>query len=134
MHDYRPHLLPKVRSEYLMDWIGGKRDGLLLNQPYPCTLRIATLVPGKTCAARDTVVGCHTGNLGKGMSTKVSDIDVAAGCFVCHDLLDRRNEWYDFLLNERTGPFYQRILNGLAETRALLVQDGILKVKRSTII
>jgi len=132
---YRPHLLPKVRSEPLMDAIGGKFGGVKSRECYPCTLRIAGLV-GQRCADRDTVVGAHTGNLGKGQSTKVSDLSVAGACMVCHGLYDRvLTGW----INLNDDPVLKvemiiRVLAGLHETQAMLFDDGIISVKGSVII
>ena len=44
------------------------------------------------CGHRETVVGAHLPSFGRGVSTKVSDLAVAALCGRCHDLLDGRDK------------------------------------------
>lgn len=72
-----PHMLTKVRSTLLRHSCSGM----------PCTLRISSF-RGRPCASQSTVVGCHLPVFGKGVSTKVSDLFMAAGCANCHELLD----------------------------------------------
>jgi hypothetical protein len=133
--EYRPHMLPKVRSEALMNAIGGKFAGHHMRAPMFCTMRIAGLV-GLQCADRSTVVGCHSGSLGKGMSTKVSDLSAVAGCMVCHGLWDRvLTGWKSLHLDpELKALMYQRVLTATHETQAMLVATSIIKVKGATII
>lgn len=114
-----PHMLPKVRSEKIMQ---AMRD-------YPCTLRVSSLYPGHQCSHQSTVVGCHIGGLGKGVSTKVTDLAVAAGCSHCHaiiDIVDNRHNW---IMARYPAAFMERVLLGLIETHSRLVMDGIIKVE-----
>lgn len=134
MRDYRPHLLPKIRSEVLMDAIGGKLPGGVRTQPMPCTVRISGMVPGHRCASRETVVGAHTGNLGKGMSTKVSDIAVVAACMHCHNLIDMTDSRWWWLMDHRCFETMNRIITAQHETLAMLVDLEIITVKGALII
>jgi hypothetical protein len=134
MSHYSPHLLPKVRSDVLMQAIGGNLPKKLSGPHYPCTLRIAGLIPGHRCASPDTVVGCHLGNLGKGMSTKVSDLNVGAGCKACHDLIDMVDKRWFKLMEDHGVTVLNRIISSIQETQAMLIRDGIIKVKGGTII
>lgn len=121
---YAPHLLPKIRSEALMGAIRGM----------PCTLRISGLVAGHRCAGRDTTVGCHIGNLGKGTSTKVSDLNVVAGCLHCHDLIDRRDGRWAALMRDHGQTVLMRVITAINETQAMLVRDGIITIQKAEII
>lgn len=118
-----PHMLPKVRSDALKAAIEGM----------PCTLRLASF-GGMSCAPQDTVVGCHLPVWGKGTSTKVTDLAIAAGCATCHDLLDERNNLGHQLMHKYPGAWAMRLLHGLTETHALLVDAGIIEVKGMRIV
>jgi len=126
---HSPALLPKVRSKALMDAIGGKTGA-----PYPCTLRIASFIPGHRCSAAATVVGAHIGTPGKGMSTKSSDLAVVAACKHCHDLLDRVDRRWTFLEEAHKADVQYRITAALIETHSLLLRDGIITVKGGDVI
>lgn len=121
---YRPHMLVKVRSEALMDAIGGM----------PCTARIAGLVPGHRCAPANTVVGAHVGRLGKGVATKVSDLNVIAACLHCHQLIDGVDARIWALLKDQPATTLKRLIDAQHETWALLVQAEIITVKGATLI
>lgn len=115
-----PHLLPKIRSEAIMQAM----------QRYPCALRVASFFPGHTCAPQATVVGCHVGNIGKGMATKTTDLAVAAGCLHCHDIVDGRDIARRNWIEDRYPAAYaHRLLVGLIETHARLAADGIIMVE-----
>lgn len=121
---YAPHLLPKVRSEAIMSGVRG----------YPCTLRISNFIPGHRCAGHGTVVGCHTGSLGKGKSTKTSDLEIVAACVNCHALLDMVDpRWFDILESDPVGVL-KRIMTAGAETRAMLIRDGVIVVPDANLI
>lgn len=112
-----PSMLPKVRSEALMQSI----------QHMPCCLRVSSFYPGHKCAGRDTVVGCHLPTIGKGMSSKVSDLFVAAGCFHCHDIIDGRDrKRADFIQQNYPTAYALRLLHGLAETQSRWISMGLL--------
>jgi hypothetical protein len=114
-----PALLPKVRSKAIMQAMRG----------YPCALRVSTLYPGHRCADRATVVGCHIPTIGKGISTKVSDLFVAAGCLHCHAIIDGvDNKRREYILQNYPAAYGARLLDGLAETQSRLVADGIIQV------
>lgn len=120
-----PHLLPKVRSRKLLDACADM----------PCCLRIASFYPGHTCAAQGTVVGAHVPTIGKGVSTKVSDLFVVAACLHCHDMLDGRDMRRWAHVNERyPAAVMQRILDGMAETQSRWVQMGLIQVEGGRII
>ncbi|WP_306150670.1 nuclease domain-containing protein [Roseovarius sp. MMSF_3281] len=132
--NYRPHLLPKVRSEALTNAIGGKIAGQHFSAPMPCTVRISGLVPGHRCADQSTVVAAHTGNLGKGVSTKVSDIACVAACMACHDLIDGRDSRWWWLMDNRCFETMNRIITAQHETLAMLIEHEIVVVKGGELI
>lgn len=132
MNEHSPTLLPKVRSEILMNAIGGK-FGSEYHLPYPCALRLCTFF-GEPCAPRDTVVGCHLDSVGKGMSTKSNDIFVAAGCRKCHALIDRTDERWQILFDRYAAATEHQIRMAMQETLGRLLADGIITVKGGTLI
>lgn len=117
---YQPHMLPKLRSDQIMAAAAGS----------PCTLRIASFLPGLQCAGRETTVACHLPiGWGKGVSTKVTDMATAFGCRVCHDILDGRNiKAREYLMENHAAVLMQRYLSALTETHALLIAEGIIVV------
>lgn len=124
MSDYRPHMLPKVRSERIMESMSG----------LPCTLRIASFVPGRRCYGPSTTVGCHLPVVGKGAGTKVTDMAVAAGCMACHDILDGRDaEAQAFIAEHYPAAMMQRMLNALVETHAILIDMGVIHIPNARI-
>lgn len=118
--DYRPHLLPKVRSEAIMEGACGM----------PCTLRIASFVPGLKCSGPETTVGAHTPcGWGKGTSTKVTDMAVVYACDVCHAI--ESGAWIkerDYLWQNHGSMVLQRYLSALTETHALMIQQGVIVI------
>ncbi len=129
-----PHMLPKVKCQTILDIIGGKdRRGVYI-RPFACSLRISGLIPGHRCAPPDTVVACHVGNLGKGMSTKVSDLNVAAGCANCHDLIDRKDSRWQYLAENYPTVIPDAMLSGMQETLAQLVWLGLVVIPDGEII
>lgn len=124
MTDYRtitnPALLPVVRSESLMQAINGM----------PCSLRIASFLPGRRCAPAETVVGCHLPGIGKGVGHKNSDLSVVAGCAACHDILDGRDRaGADYVAAHYPAALQERLNRALQETHSRLVGLGIISVK-----
>jgi|GEM_PF-6339850 len=121
-----PMLLPKIRSGALL---GAVRD-------MPCALRIASFIPGGMCAHQSTVVPCHIDmTIGKGMSSKVSDLFVAAGCIHCHDIMDGRDrKGRDYITANYPTAMVERILKGMAETQARWVGMGLLEAKGMEVI
>ncbi|MBL4898095.1 MAG: DUF1364 family protein [Colwellia sp.] len=125
MNIINPHMLPKIRSKAIMQGADGS----------PCTLRIASFYPGHFCALPDTVVGCHLPIWGKGTGTKVTDMGVAFGCMHCHDILDGRNKpAQTYIMDRYPSALAERMLHGLTETQALLIQMGALVVPDGEII
>ena len=121
-----PFMLPKVRSEPLMSE--------MRNFPF-CTLRIASLIPGRQCSGNDTLVGCHLPTIGKGVNTKVTDLSVACGCGVCHDIIDGRDrKSFDYLMDRYPAVVLERMLKGLVETHSILFANGIISVKGGKIV
>lgn len=120
---HNPALLPKVRSDNLMSSINGM----------PCALRIASFI-GEPCAHPSTVVGCHLPVFGKGMSTKVSDLYVAAGCQTCHDLLDGRDSRVEFIRDKYPTALMGRLLMALCETQARWLMEGHIIVPDGRLI
>jgi hypothetical protein len=120
-----PALLPKVRSEAIMQAANGQ----------PCSLRIASFIPGRKCAPAATVVGCHLPTIGKGMGTKVTDLAVAFGCQACHDLLDGRDRaGAEYLIQNFPTAVATRLTDALVETHARLVGMGIITVEGGEVI
>ena len=110
-----PHMLPKVRSPELMRLVG----------TMPCTLRIASFLPGGKCSPQDTVVGCHLPTIGKGIATKVTDLAVVAGCHACHDLVDGRDmSGRAYLMSHYPAAVQARMTDALVETHARLIAAG----------
>ena len=112
-----PHLLPKVRSEQLMQSARGMQ----------CALRL----PGFCWHRPDTVVMAHLPGIGKGVSTKVSDIHGAFACAGCHDAIDRH-------IYERHGLTKEYVLEAMlrahCETQAQWIGAGLLIVPGAKII
>ncbi len=120
-----PHLLPKIRSEAIMQAM----------QHMPCSLRISSFIPGRKCSPQATVVGCHLPTIGKGMGTKTTDLAVAAGCQACHDLLDGRDRaGAEYLIQNMPTAVATRMTDALVETQARLVGMGIIKVEDGEVI
>lgn len=118
------HVLPKVRSRKLLDACA----------IMPCTLRLAGF-GGMQCAPQDTVVGCHLDGIGgKGTGTKVSDLFVAAGCRVCHDLIDRRDPRGMKLAELYPGAWAHQIHRAHCETMSYWIQDGLIQIEGAEII
>lgn len=114
-----PALMPKLRSEAIRDSAEGA----------PCTLRVGLFV-GKPCASRATTVGCHLPVSGKGVGTKVTDIAIAYGCKVCHDIVDGPDrKARDFINENYPAAYAMRLLNALVETHTYLLLQGIITVK-----
>lgn len=119
-----PALLPKVRSDAIMDAANGQ----------PCSLRIASFV-GLSCSGPSTVVGCHLPVTGRGVATKATDLAVAFGCQTCHDILDGRNQNALEVIRDRyPAAFTSRLLEGLVETQARLVGMGVIVVEGARVI
>ena len=119
-----PDLLPKIRSDALMRACGSM----------PCSLRVASFV-GLPCAPQATVVGCHIPTIGKGTSTKVSDVFVAAGCAVCHDIVDGRNKKaLDVIMDRYPAAFQERLMRANHETISRWVSMGLITVKGGKVI
>lgn len=110
-----PHLLPKVRSQDLMD-----------SAPMmPCTLRLAGFV-GLVCASRDTNVMNHLPVHGKGVATKVSALHMACGCKVCHDILDMRDPRGAIIRERYPHAFWEQLFKAHAETLSRWVALGLI--------
>lgn len=119
MSFHNPQMLPKVRSRRLLD----------ATRHMPCCLRISSFYPGHKCAGADTVVPAHVPTIGKGVSSKVSDLFVVAACFHCHDILDGRDlERRNYLMETYPSAVLQRILDGMAETQARWIGMGLIQI------
>lgn len=111
--------LPKIRSRALRQAIAGM----------PCALRLATFI-GQPCAPQSTVVGAHLPVVGgKGMGTKVSDLEIVAACVTCHDLLDGRDHRGLAIREREPVAFHLQLIRAGAETRARLVEAGVIRVE-----
>lgn len=109
-----PHLIPKLRSPACREACA----------EMPCTLRISNFIPGHGCSDRSTVVGCHGEGPDKGMSTKTTDVGIAAGCKHCHDLLDRRDSRWKYLEEHYAAAVADRIHKANKETLGYLLMMG----------
>lgn len=123
--NYRPHMLPKVRSQKIRDLPKIYRQHT--GDPMPCTLRIASFV-GLPCAHDDTCVMDHTSGPGKGTSTKTSDLEAVCGCATCHRLLDQPSPHEKAALVEYGGAVEYRLRQAGAETRAAMVELGVINI------
>ena len=110
-----PHMLPKVRSEAL------RRSAIDM----PCTLKLAGFA-GHPCSGRNTNVMAHLPVHGKGVSTKVSDLHMACGCAVCHDLLDGRNALGALIREKYPHAFWEQLFKAHAETLSRWVSMGLI--------
>lgn len=119
-----PHMLPKVRSDAIMRAAEGE----------VCQLRISSFLPGHRCAGADTSVMAHPPGLGKGLSTKVSDLGTIIACHNCHSLLDGVDERWQILADKYPAAVQQQILIGVLATLAILVEKEIIVVPDGEII
>ena len=120
-----PMLLPKVRSKLIMESA----------EMSPCRLRISSLYPGHKCSGPDTTVGAHLPVIGKGASTKATDLAVVHGCSNCHDILDWRDTVRaQYITDNYPTALAMRLLNGLVETQAFLLGEAIIFVRDGEII
>lgn len=111
-----PMMLPKIRSRKLLD----------ATQHMPCTLRVASFIPGRSCARQSTVVPCHLPTIGKGTATKVSDLYVAAGCLYCHDIVDNRDKAARAYVDAKyPAAFAERLMKAHHETIARWIDMGV---------
>jgi len=125
MYDpYFPQRLPKVRSTAITSAAMGS----------PCTARLASFL-GLQCESRATTVNAHLPVLGKGTSTKVTDMASSFTCSLCHDILDRRRpELFDAIAERYPAGIALRMLESLVETHAILIDMGVIQVKDARII
>ena len=128
---HSPEQLVKIRSKKLMRAMKG----------YPCTLRISGFLPGFSCDHGSTVVGAHLEAPvrglrmpGKGTSTKITDLAVAASCKHCHDLISGVDPRFTYLVERYPAAVMFRLLAGLVETHAMLAADGIITVDGGELI
>lgn len=125
MSHYRPHMMLKVRSKAIM------RSG----KGQPCKLRIASFVPGRRCGSIETTVNNHISSGGKGTSTKDTDMATAHGCDVCHAILDGRDrDALDYIQEHYPTAMLDRVIKGLIETHADLIDRGIIIIPDAEII
>lgn len=110
-----PHLLPKIRSAAL------RGSAVLM----PCTFRIAGFV-GLSCSARSTNVMCHLSVHGKGVATKVSDLHMACGCGICHDLIDMRDPRGAMIRERYPQAYWEALFRAHAETLSRWVALGLI--------
>lgn len=114
---YNPNMATKIRSPKIMDSAKGK----------PCTLRISSFLPGHKCSGEDTTVGAHLPVLGKGVSTKATDLAVVYCCANCHAILDGVDyKAAEYIREHYAAAAAERMLNALVETHAMLIDQGIL--------
>ena len=125
MNHYNPNRLSKVRSSGIMRAAEGS----------PCTLRIASFIPGRKCSSVETTVACHLPVWGKGVSTKVTDMATAFGCAACHAIIDGVDQDARRYLEDKYGSaMLNRMLHGLTETHALLIQRGVIIIPDGELI
>lgn len=122
-NDYRPHMLPKVRSDNMRSSAEGK----------PCSFRICSFYPGYQCWG-DTVL-CHPEIWGKGVNTKVTDLGGGYGCQGCHDIIDMRDlKRWKYITEKYPAAVMHRLLCGVTESHALMLAEGIIIVPDGEII
>lgn len=116
---YRPHLLPGIVSEKMRKACEG----------LPCTARISSFIPGFSCASQETVVGAHIGNLTKGMGNKTCDLGgLCAACLHCHNLIDRVDARWSFLMEKYPAAVASRLLLAQQETQIMLFLRGVINI------
>jgi len=106
-----PALLPKVRSDRLMESASGQA----------CSLRL----PGICNHRNDTVVSAHLPGIGKSIGSKVSDLHTAYACSACHTAIDTFG-WEKRGLT--AAMVLDAMLRGHAETQARMVGMGLILV------
>ena len=119
-----PHSFIKVRSKAIMR---AARD-------VPCQLRISNFIPGHNCSDNSTSVMAHPPGVGKGISTKVSDLGTIITCYSCHELLDGRDSRQKYLLDHYPAGVQERITLGILATLQILVDMGVIVVPDGEII
>jgi hypothetical protein len=125
LHISNPSLLPKIRSRSLLDTI----------KEMPCTLRIASFVPGGACASQATVVPCHVKGHGKSNASKVSDLHVVAACIHCHDIMDWRDKkGAEYIADRYAAALAWQVVNAICETQSRWVAMGMIDVKGAEIV
>ena len=125
MNDYRPHMLPKIRSEMVMNRAKGM----------PCTYRIASFVPGLQCSGPETTVGGHIATPGKAMSTKSTDIAMGFICATCHAIQEGHDTTSRaYIARNFEVEFQARQTQALIETWTLLIMDGAIIIPDAEII
>lgn len=112
-----PVLLPKIRSQLIMDAAMGQ----------PCSLRL----PGICNHDHTTTVTAHLPGIGKSMGSKVSDLHSAFACSDCHTAIDTFG-WEKRGLT--AAIVLDAMLRGHAETQARLVGMGIITVEGANIV
>ena len=86
-----------------------------------CTARLLGCAPGPD---NETVVGAHIRVPGLGANIKMDSMLLYA-CHHCHDIIDKRNR--DSRIMEKE--ILQRILYGMAETHAILIEQELMVLK-----
>jgi hypothetical protein len=124
MNQFNPNLLIKVRSDDLMQEC----------ERMPCELRIAGFI-GLKCESPETVVGSHIeGSIGKGTSTKVSDVFVAAGCRLCHDLLACVDPRGHIIRDSYPSAFWHQVMRANQATISRWISAGLIVIPDSELI
>lgn len=122
---FNPHMLPKVRSEAIMDMAEGA----------PCTLRLCSFFTPYRCSSEATTVGAHMPVFGKGVSTKVTDLAVVFACGRCHDIQSGVDlERYNWLTEKYPSVLPTRIMHAMAETWTFLVLQGVIVIPDAEIL
>ncbi|MBT9385511.1 DUF1364 domain-containing protein [Pseudooceanicola sp. CBS1P-1] len=131
MTEFRPHMLPKVRSKRIMAApnLILQRTGIMM----PCTLRIASFL-GERCSDPDTNVMAHLRGPGKGVSTKVSDLSAVCACHRCHQLLDQPSPRERKALELYPAAVSDRMLQAIFETQAILAAHEIITIPDAELI
>lgn len=120
-----PHLLPKVRSTTLKEDTRG----------HECFLKLGTFI-GRPCTgpiSENVHLDGIVRSLGKGASTKVSDLNSVGACRGCHDILARVDPIWSVLVDRYPVAVMQQIhfahmieLARWLESGAIVVPDGTI--------
>lgn len=120
-----PQLLPKVRSDGLRE--------LVPNQE--CLLKLGTFI-GRPCSGPVSEFVHLDGiapALGKGQSTKVSDLNGLGGCRVCHGILSRIDPAWMKLMDSHPAAVQRHVhMSHMAQLgiwlrdEKLIVPDGVI--------
>ena len=90
-----------------------------------CQLRISRLVPGHSCGGRVAAIAAQPA--GRAPSD-TPDIAVVAACRNCRNLHTAADSRYWYLVDTAPAAALERMIDGMVETQARLIDAGIISV------